>query len=254
MGWYEHGRSNAFLTLLPSFVHLCHTSSPVVTNTFSPTPFSFLLPRKTHNAFFRFLLNETMFPTQSSHVSSDEVAQLWTHAPRFIEIMRNGNGFQHPQYFFTQTDKLTLLLDRACTDIAVFRSCEEYAEAWQILSQLHEQSRFFGSLTREHLKSLESDVRAFVDRIRAVDGFVVEWDERKRNAMVAVAVPSKKRGRSVDLDHNEIAFVAPKKRRDTCGEQAMDTEAGFCDPFPQLSPWMQSAATQPVMWSEVVYD
>ena len=184
------------------------------------------------------------------HVEPDAVALLWTQTPRFIEIMKGGAGFQHPHYFFNQSDKLASLLDRIALNNIAYGTNEKYMQASQILTQLLDESRCYGGLTREQLRTFEPSVRAFIDKVQAVDSLAAEWDERMKQ--VSLKQPSKKRGRS---DECEDEMPAPlKRRRDTCGSEMMDMDAGFNGSFPSPSPWVQNTSTQPIHWSGPYFD
>ena len=188
------------------------------------------------------------------YASYDAVALLWTPAPRFIQIMSRGNGFQHPQYFWGQSDKLTSLLDQVVADATTFGVHDDCMQAGEILTQLLNESQFFSALTREQLRQLEPDVRAFVDKVQAVDGLAAEWDERIRQKKIQLSskTVSKKRGRSDDFE-DEYA-VPVKRHRATCGEEMMmEMEVGSNGSFAIPSPWIQNTSSQPVMWAETFY-
>lgn len=185
-----------------------------------------------------------------TRVSPDDVPLLWTQSPRFVEIMRNGSGFQHPHYFFSQTDKLTALLSRLAEDTSAFGPCDGYLQAYEVLTKLLNESQLFSSLTREGLRHLEPNVRSFVDEVQNVDWFVADLDERRR--AMSMKTSSKKRGRSDDEE--EEMMYSFKRRRETCGTEMMEIGAGFNGALPNVSPWMQTPATQPVLWNEPFYN
>lgn len=225
------------------------------------------------------------------HITADEVPLLWTQPPRFIEMMRSNNNtasssFQHPHYFWYQSDKLTVLLNQLATantstTSSSFSQDDYFNQAREILTQLLCESQGFSGLTREQLRQLEPNVRTFVNKVQNVDGLVQEWEMRRQlqqqqqqqqqqqemaMAMTMAAVPepvvSRKRGRDEDEEENNTvsSFGAVKRRRESCGaqqQQWMDVEAAYAAvPFiMDSSPWMNQAppAQQPVMWSESFY-
>jgi hypothetical protein len=174
-------------------------------------------------------------------VSPDDVPLLWTQTPRFIQIMRSGSRFQHPHYFFDQTDKLIALLYRLAEETSTFGPCEDYLYAEQALTKLLQSSQLFSSLTREDLRQLEQDVRIFVNEVQDVDMFVAGWDER-RNRMTQM---------------NQMTHVF-KRRRETCGEEMMGFQPTFNTSFatvsPWVHPWVQEASAQLILCNLPFYD
>lgn len=184
-------------------------------------------------------------------VSSDDVPLLWTQSPRFVQIMRNGSGFQHPHYFWNQSDKLTCLLTRLREDTTAFGPSDDYHQAQELLSQLLGESQCYSSLTREQLRQLEPSVRVFVDKLQNLDHFVAQWDERRR--LMCAKAPSKKRGRGDEEEEEEVmqqeVYGSMKRRRNTAGSQAMELETFFAAPFEPVSPWIQAPPAQPALWT-----
>ena len=185
-----------------------------------------------------------------TRVSPDDVPLLWTQSPRFIQIMRSGSEFQHPFYFFSQTDKLTALISRLVEDTTTFGPCDGYPQAYEFLTKLLNESQLFSSLTREDLRQLEPDVRSFVVEVQNVDSFVAELDERRR--VMSMKTTSKKRGRADDEE--EDMMYSAKRRRETCGAELMGTESGFNNTLSSTSPWNQLPTTQPVMWNQPFFN
>lgn len=184
------------------------------------------------------------------YVNPDAVALLWTQTPRFVETMKGAAGLQHPHYFFAQTDKLASLLDRLAMNSIAYGGREDCIQAGQILTQLLDESKLYGGLTREQLRLLEPNVRAFVDKVQAVDSLAAEWDERK--PQVNMKKPCRKRGRTEDSE--ECLPISMKRSRDSCGGEMMDMEVPFNGSYANTSPWIQNTSTQPIHWSEPFFD
>lgn len=184
-----------------------------------------------------------------TRVNPDDIPLLWTQQPRFIQIMRSGSELQHPHYFFAQTDKLTALLQRLFEDINTFGPCDGYSHAQDVLTKLLNESQAFGGLTREDLRQLEPNVRAFVEEVQNVDSYVEELDEKRRQMNMKSA--SKKRGRD---DEDEEVAQSFKRRRDTCGSEMMEFGTGFDVATPNASPWMALPVSQPISWNQPFYN
>lgn len=195
------------------------------------------------------------------HITADDVPLLWTQAPRFVQIMRGNayfSGFQHPHYFWYQSDKLTVLLNNLLSDTTSFTQEAYFYQARESLSQLLNESQCFSGLTREQLRQLEPNVRTFIEKVQNVDVLVQEWDMRRQMAIAASQKQvSRKRGRDEEEEENDVpSFGSMKRRRESCSAQWMDVEAAYAAvPFIMDSPWMNQAppAQQPVMWSESFY-
>lgn len=181
------------------------------------------------------------------HTSANpnDVPLLWTQPPKFIQIMRSGSSFQHPQYFFSQCDKLSVLLSRLMGDITMDGQSHDHVRAFEALSRLLSESQAFSSLTREQLRRLESHVRAFVVEIQKVDTLVVEWDERERSRNLKSV--TKKRVRDVD-DEDDFCH-APKRRTTICSKELTRLESAFDGSFSTCDPWTNNATPQPTVWT-----
>ena len=165
--------------------------------------------------------------------------------PRFVAISRGVSGFQHPHYFFNQSDKLASLLDRISMGNIAYGAGQEYIQAGHILTTLLEESRLYGGLTREQLREYELNVRTFIDKVQAVDCLAAEWEERQKQAQAPVKRAAKRRGRDDECD--EETSVCMKRRRESCGGELMDMDVGMSG-----SCGMQTAPTQqqPVYWTQ----
>ena len=179
-----------------------------------------------------------------AHINPDDVPLLWIQSPRFVQIMRSGSRFQHPHYFFDQSDKLTALLNRLVEDTALFGPSNDSLQAQEELMQLLNESNAYSSLTREHLRQHEPNVRSFVGKVQNVDTFALQWEERRR--LMSAPKVSKKRGR--EDDEQEEQFSSSKRRRETCG-----AEAAYASSLQFPSAWMEGSPAQPMMWTEASY-
>lgn len=177
-----------------------------------------------------------------THMDQDDVPLLWTPAPRFVQIMRSGLGFQHPQYFFSQGDKLSTLLSRLMEHISAHGPLDEHVRAHELLSRLLSQSEAFSSITREQLRQSEPHVRAFVKDVQDVDAFVAEMDERQRHVTnVHDRAVTKKRARE---DEDEDTLYSFKRRNTTCRNESTRVDSILDSGLATYRPWIQHSTQQ----------
>lgn len=157
---------------------------------------------------------------------------------------------QHPQFFISQSEKLSALLKVVVAEASITtdpEACVDYLELTEILTALLEEAQCYGTLTPDQIQAQEKQVRCFVDRIETVQEAVSDWDLRLGTSMKAA---SRKRARSVDLD--EEMMSAFKRRRETDTEQDMVANAACNGPFANVLPSIETSP--PPWWTEPFYD
>lgn len=186
------------------------------------------------------------------HLVRDALRELLSGTPstNIMAPADNQTDFQHPQFFITQGEKLTTLLN-----VVVYESNSatnpdalvDYLELTGILTDLLDEARLYGMLTAEELESRKQEVRKYVDKIRTVQEAVGDWDVRTKMSMPA----SRKRARSVDLV--EETMGAFKRRRETESERDIVADACISSPVVSFLPSIEKSPT-PCWWTEPFYD
>ena len=156
--------------------------------------------------------------------------------------------FQHPQFFISQSEKLTTLLTVVVAESKVVtdpEACVDYLELTEILAELLDKAQLYSVLSSNELQRREQQVRVFLSKIQTVQDAVADWDERTGASVKGV---SKKRPLPNDLQ--EETMRALRRRRDTANEMEMVANAAFDGPF--AIPSIETSPTQ--WWTEPFYD
>ena len=151
--------------------------------------------------------------------------------------------FQHPQFFISQIEKLSALLNVVVAEASVAVEPEavvDYLELTEILTELLNEAQSYSVLASGETQIRERQVRSFLDKIQTVQEAVADWDARTNASAKAV---SRKRTRSVDL--GEETMGALKRRRNSGSEQGMCADAAVNGPFANVLP---SIENPPIQW------
>lgn len=135
-------------------------------------------------------------------------------------------NIQHPQYFVSQSERLSALLNVVVAEASVATdpdACIDYLQLTEILVDLLDQSQLFSALSTDQLRRRQQDVKSFIGKIETVEEAVADWDARTKVEPTLGGL--KKRSRSTDLD--EETSRALKRRRDTGTERDMVADAVY---------------------------
>ena len=157
---------------------------------------------------------------------------------------------QPPQFFISQSERLTSLLNVVVHESKSTTSPEalvDYLELTGILTDLLDEARFFSMLNFDELQFRERDVQRCMERIRAVEEAIGDWNLRTK----AAAPTDRKRARSID-SMEEDTMVAFKRLRKSGDEPVLAESISMGLPIVDVIPSIETSPT--AWWTEPFYD
>lgn len=156
------------------------------------------------------------------------IARPYQRRPLFCNMAGNAIqqdwkvGFQHPQFFVSQSERMSALLDAVVAESATATdpdACIDYLELTEILVELLDQAQYFSVLSLEQVQARWNEVERLMSKTRTIQDAVADWETRTSLKVGtvstdadAVAAVSRKRARSMDSDVDSIDVY--KRRRD----------------------------------------
>lgn len=157
-------------------------------------------------------------------------------------------AFQYQQFFFEQREKLSSLLNTVSIDARVANGqqvCLDYFELTTVVTQLLSEAQDLSTLTCDQLERGGVQTQPFAEKVQIVETLATELRTRVSASQKAV---SKKRGRSMDDDEDEVDMdFAVKRYRNAPVDHDMLIEPAFCGPYAER--FLQNA-----WWSQPIYE
>ena len=194
------------------------------------------------------------------------LARPYQRRPLFCNMAGNATqqdwkvDFQHPQFFISQSERLSALLDAVVAESATATdpdACIDYLELTEILVELLNQAQYFSVLSLDQVENRWKEVESLMSKTRTIRDAVADWETRTnvKTGPVAVdadtpIVASRKRARSMDSDMgSEDAY---KRRREDEFEHKPEMGDGLDIVQESTSPPKDEPPTY--WWTEPFYD
>jgi hypothetical protein len=168
--------------------------------------------------------------------------------------------FEHPQFFISQSERLSALLDAVVAESATATDpdeCIDYLELTEILVELLNQAQYFSMLSLDQVQDRWKEVDSLMSKTRTIQDAVADWEKRTSgkvemvsvDADVATAV-SRKRARSFDSDADEEEMYKRRREEDFVPEPEVDDGLDIV----QVSTSLLREEPPTYWWTQPFYD